>query len=381
MAKLNVPLANPKPDYREFIKAVTTSYVPSRPRLVEYLFNPPIQKALIERMGRQWVDGTTVMHDPNYGKQQGDEKGTGTAKQRRSQSPFGENAFWDNFIAMWYHLGYDFVRLEMCLNFPHPSRPGRDRAFAETASGAIATWEDFEKYPWPVAKDEDFLPYEYVSAHMPDGMGLISCHAGGPLEYLVGLMGYEPLCIALHEQPDLVRAVIDRIEQCVTPYVKRLLQVPRMIAYFQGDDMGFRTGTLIGPDHLRKYTLPVHKRFAKLTHDAGLPYFLHSCGNVADIMPDLIDDVKIDGKHSVEDAIMPAGEWKKRYGGRIGILGGVDLDKLCRLPAPELRKYVRKTIDDCQPGGHFVIGSGNSIPDYVPVENLLTMLDEAMRKP
>jgi uroporphyrinogen decarboxylase len=348
MTQLNVPLAHPKPDYREFIKAVTTSYVPARPRLVEYLFNGPIQNAVFEMLGRP----------------QG-----------------GGDVYWDNYIALWYHLGYDFVRLEMSLNFPRPSREGGDhgRSYSETAHGSIESWEDFEKYPWPTAKDEDFAAYEYVAAHMPDGMGLITCHAGGPLEHLTGLMGYEPLCIALYEQPDLVRAVIDRIEQCVTPYVQRLLKLPRMIAYFQGDDMGFRTGPLLGPDHLRKYTLPVHKRFAALTHAAGLPYFLHSCGRTEDIMPDLIDDVKIDGKHSVEDAIMPVQEWKRRYGDRIGIIGGVDVDKLCRSTPTELRRYVRKIIDDCAPGGHFVIGSGSSIADYVPVENLLTMLDEAMK--
>jgi uroporphyrinogen decarboxylase len=150
MAKLNVPLAHPKPDYREFIKAATTSYVPARPRLVEYLFNGPIQNAVFEMLGRP----------------QG-----------------GGDVYWDNYIALWYHLGYDFVRLEMSLNFPRPSREGGDhgRSYSETAHGAIESWEDFEKYPWPAAKDEDFAPYEYVAAHLPDGMGLITCHAAGPL--------------------------------------------------------------------------------------------------------------------------------------------------------------------------------------------------------
>ncbi len=57
----------------------------------------------------------------------------------------------------------------------------------------------------------------------------------------------------------------------------------------------------------------------------------------------------------------------------------MDVDKLCRSTPAELRRYVRKIIDDCQPGGRFVIGSGSSIADYVPVENLLTMLDEVFK--
>ncbi len=334
-------------------------------------------------MGRQWVDGSPVVRVSGSGKKPQTAGTDADLEDSIDLCPlrFQPSAYWDNYIEIWYRLGYDFVRLETCLNFPHPSREGGDagRTYAETARGAIATWEDFEKYPWPSAKDEDFLPYEYIAANMPDGMGLIVCHAAGPLEHLTGLIGYEPLCVMLYDQPDLVQAVMDKIEQCVTPYIGRLLQVPRVIAHFQGDDMGFRTQTLISPDHLRQYILPVHKRYAALTHEAKLPYFLHSCGNTLAVMPDLIDEVKIDGKHSVEDAILPAREWKRLYGDRVGILGGVDVDWLCRLSPPELRKYVRKIIEDCQPGGRFVIGSGSSIADYVPVENLLTMLDEALK--
>ena len=96
-------------------------------------------------------------------------------------------------------------------------------------------------------------------------------------------------------------------------------------------------------------------------------------------MPDLIERVGIQAKHSFEDAIVPIAEFKRRWGGRIGVLGGVDVDKLTRLAPDALRAYVRGIIDECAPGGRFAIGSGNSIPDYVPVENYLTMLDEALR--
>ena len=364
MEKLKVPLAKPRPDCDEFMKAVTTDYEPARPRLVEYKMNLPVQKAIIEMLGRTWVDDVAPGHIAS-----GQPAGA------------GREAFWDNFIAMWYHLGYDFVRLELSLDCPRSSRTGGDhgRAYAETAAGPIQSWEDLEKYPWPDVSEADFFPYEYVSEHMPEGMGMMCCHAGGPLEWLNSLMGYETLCLALYEQPDLVAAVAEEVGARVTKYVERLLQMPRLIAYFQGDDMGFRTGTLLSPEHLRTYSLPHHTRYSAMAHEAGVPYFLHSCGQVTEIMDDLIDTVRIDAKHSVEDAILPVQEWKRRYGGRIGILGGVDIDKLTRLSPEALRTYVRTIIDDCSPGGHFAIGSGNSIPDYIPVENYLTMLDEALR--
>ena len=96
-------------------------------------------------------------------------------------------------------------------------------------------------------------------------------------------------------------------------------------------------------------------------------------------MDDLVDDVKIDGKHSFQDDVSSILETKKRWGDRIAVLGGVDVHKLTILPPNELRRYVRQLIDDCSPGGHFAIGAGNSIPSYIPIENYLTMLDEALR--
>jgi uroporphyrinogen decarboxylase len=225
----------------------------------------------------------------------------------------------------------------------------------------------------------DLFPLEYVHSHLPDGMGLISCHAGGLYEHLSAIFSYEGLALALYDAPDLVQAVADRVGELMEQYYRWLLQLNRLIAVFPGDDMGFRTGTLLAPDQLRKYTLPWHKRFARLAHEAGLPYFLHSCGNLAAIMDDLIDDVGIDGKHSYEDAILPITEAQARYGDRIAVLGGVDVDVLGRADPDAVRRYVRGIIDTCAPRGRFAIGSGNSIPSYIPVENYLTMIDEAIR--
>jgi len=355
MPELRVPLTKPEPDCQAFLDAVLTDREQDRPRLVEYLVNAPVMRPVVERLGREWVE---------------------PGPERASQE-----AYWDNFIAFWYHMGYDFVRLELALGFPfgHRTSATADRAYNETGVGPVATWDDFAEYPWPEQREEHFFPYEYVCEHLPEGMGLMSCHAGGIHEHLAALMGYETLCFALYEQPDLVAAVADRIGELMRGYYQRLLQLDRLIAVFPGDDMGFRSGTLISPDHVRQYVLPWHERFAAMAHEAGLPYFLHSCGNVEALMPDLIERVGIQAKHSFEDAIVPIAEFQRRWGDRIGVMGGVDVDKLSRLAPDDLRRYVRGIIDACSPGGRFVIGSGNSVPDYVPVENYLTMVDEALR--
>lgn len=143
--------------------------------------------------------------------------------------------------------------------------------------------------------------------------------------------------------------------------------------------MGYKTSTIFSPEVLRKYVLSWHKKFAELAHKNRLLYILHNCGYCETIMEDLIEDVKIDAKHSFEDEIIPIAEFKKKYRNRISVLGGVDMNKLCRLQENDLRNYVRNILNECMPDGGYVLGSGNSVANYVPVENFLIMLDEGLK--
>jgi len=363
MSNLLVPLHTPRPDYERFIRVLTRNEPLQRPPLVEYLVDAPVMRPILTDLcGREWVD-------PIPG-------------DRDSQA-----AYWDNFIEFWYRMGYDFVRLEIALPFPanrlviEDTTPGlhQDRAWADEHQGTITNWDDFEQYRWPSLEQMDYFPLEYVNDHLPDGMGLISCHAGGIYEHLSAVLSYEGLCYALMDQPDLVQAVCDKIGTLMDGYYTHILQLDHLIAVFPGDDMGFRTATLISPEQLKQYTLPWHKRFRDMTHAKGLPYLLHSCGNVDAIMDYLIEQIGIDGKHSYEDAILPMAQVQERYGDRIAVLGGVDVDVLSRAEPDDLRRHVRALIDECAPRGRFAIGSGNSIPSYVPVINYLTMLDETLR--
>jgi len=351
------PIKNAKPDAGYFMDILFRRKEPDRATLIEYLINEPNKKRIVEEvLEREWIPW-----------------GAGREQQAR---------YLDNFIEIFRQLGYDIIRYEQGVVFT--GRPGRistdGRSWVDDHQGAIASWEDFERYPWPSGKDVDLWPYEYISKHMPEGSAIIASSSGGIFEGLKNaLMGIETLSYLLYDDPDLVEAVFGKVGEAIYEFYESLIGLPGLIGFLQGDDMGHKTGTLISPEALRKYVLPWHRRLSELCHQNGLFYCLHSCGNLKAIMGDLIADVRIDGKHSYEDIIMPAGEFKRQYGDRVAVLGGVDIDKLARLPEPDLRRYVRKTLDECMPGGGYALGSGNSIPDYIPMESYLIMLDEGLK--
>jgi uroporphyrinogen decarboxylase len=356
----HLPVKRPCPDATTFIDILMGRTKRARPPLVEYLVDDVVRKPIVEDLlDRQWV-----------------EPGGDRTQQR---------AYLDNFIAFWYHLGYDFVRFEQSLAFTKKSLLTADaapasnkmRAWADEHQGAITNWEDFETYPWPEVEDTDMFAVEYIHDHLPEGMGLMTCHAGGIFEQVSQIMSLEGLSLALYDQRDLVEAVTQEVGQRMVAYYAQLCDLERVIALFQGDDMGFRTGTLIKPDDLRAIFLPWQKRFAAMAHERGVPYFLHSCGNLETIMEDLIDDVGIDGKHSYEDAIIPVEAFQAQYGDRIAVLGGMDLNILTAGTPVQVREHTRHLMTVCGARGRYAIGSGNSIPSYIPVQNYLAMVDEA----
>ena len=61
------------------------------------------------------------------------------------------------------------------------------------------------------------------------------------------------------------------------------------------------------------------------------------------------------------------------------LLGGIDVDFLCRASEDEVRQRTRKTLEICMPGGGYCLGTGNSVANYIPVNNYLAMLDEGRK--
>jgi uroporphyrinogen decarboxylase len=369
-----LPLKNPRPDSAHFLD-VLAGRKKAVPPLVEYLVDDVVMRPIVENlMGRPWVPAGAT--------------GTSHEVRRTPVDRGAQKAYLDTFVEFWLRMGYDFVRFEQELGFQEShleladTAPGsaKQRAWADQHQGMIRTWADFESYRWPKVEEFDFFPFEHISSHLPDGMGMITCHGGGLYEHLSWIMSYEGLCMALYDAPDLVKAVSDRIGGLLTRFYEHLLQLDGVIAIFQGDDMGFKTGTLLAPDVLRQYVLPWQKKFASMAHEKGRPYFLHSCGNLGAIMEDLIEDVRIDGKHSYENGIMPVQEFQEKYGSRIAVLGGLDINILTRSTPDQVRVEIGKLMDDCGPRGRYAVGSGNSVPSYIPVENYLAMVEEAVSR-
>ena len=349
------------PDWEGFLRCLRRDGTPRRVHFIELLIDEEIKAAVTERFG---LMADVAPDDPFY-------------LQKRE-------------VRVQRFLGYDYVRCGVddvgvkidrlaVDDSAEPARTG-GRQFVDEHRGLITTWDQFEAYPWPDPGRLTTRNLQWFQQNLPDDMCLIG--SGGFAhfaEYLSWLMGYETLCYALFDQRDLVAAISRRLIALYEVVVRRMLEFDRVRVIWGSDDMGFRSGTLLSPDDLREFVLPGHRAMSQAAHAAGRPYLLHSCGKLDAIMDDLLDDVQIDALHSFEDTIKTVDETKQKYGGQIAVLGGIDVDFLCRSDQPAIRRRTRATLEACQLGGGYCLGTGNSVANYIPLDNYLAMLDEGRR--
>lgn len=304
---------------------------------------------------------------------------------RRTETDFDQMTgsdpdYWKIYMNFWLDMGYDCIPMEIPLNCPlDTNRKKGAESHGSESQAVILSDTDVDSYPWPdESASINFTPFETVAALLPDGVKIVGGVGGGPYEWVSKMMGVMGLSYQLADNPDLVGRVFEKIGRLHTSAVQRLAGMDAIGALRQGDDLGFKTSTFLPPAQLREYVFPIYTRMAAHAHNQNKPFILHSCGNLAEVYEDIIG-CGIDAKHSFEDVIMPVQEFKKKYGDRITPLGGLDVDFICRASESDLRAYTRKHIEECFDDGYWALGTGNSLTNYMPVENYITVLDEARK--
>jgi uroporphyrinogen decarboxylase len=335
-----------RPDEADFAQllAVLSGGVPVRPTLFEFYLNA--------RLYRRAVPGPEPADD--Y-----------TGYRRRALA--------------FHRLGYDYSTL-MIPGFTLAEgivRPQKE-TYSLDAGSVIRSRADFDAFAWPDPDRADYGMLERLAADLPPGMKLIPYSPNGVLENVIDLMGYQALCIRLLEDRQLVEDVFAEVGERLLRYYSRAVRHDCVGACLANDDWGFNTSTLLSPEALRQLVFPWYRRIVEAAHAAGKPVILHSCGYFEEIIEDVIEDLRFDGRHSYEDQIVPVEEAYDRFHGRIAILGGIDVDFICRSSPEDVYRRARDMLERAAENGGFALGTGNSVPDYMPDANFLALIRAAL---
>lgn len=339
------------PDYRNILE-VLNNRKPARLPLYEHAIDPPFISKVIGRDLN--IQGTHASDYEDY---------------YRTVSSFWKEMTYDSFA-------YEAAICEIL--------PGHG-AINGGMDGPIQTREDFEKYPFdefPALFWKTYTPHlEAIRAVLPPGMKVWGGCGYGIFETSEDLVGFEKIAVMQYLDPelfcDLYRKIGDLFVTLWTEMVRRYADI--FVFFRMGDDIGFKTSTFFEPEIIRQHLIPHYKRVIDVVHQADKKFLLHSCGNIFPVMDDLIS-AGIDAKHSNEDQIAVFDEWITRYSGRIGLLGGIDVNDLCLNSYDDIfRMVVDKGSRYRLTAQGFGLGSGNSIAGYIPVEGFLAMVAGAKK--
>jgi uroporphyrinogen decarboxylase len=242
--------------------------------------------------------------------------------------------------------------------------------------GCFSDRAGMERYPWPDPESLDRRPLQNASL-VPGGMRLVMAGPMGVLENVIVLLGYEQLCLLTEDDPDFLDEVFERVGSRFVRFYEIVANEPATGAVIVNDDWGFKTGPMLTPAQMRRWVFPWHRRIVQTVHDAGRPAVLHSCGQLELLMEEIITDLRLDAKHSFEDNILPVESAWQRWGQRIALVGGVDVDFICRSDPTAVYRRACALLETTRCRG-YALGSGNSVPGYVPDEAYCALLAAAM---
>jgi uroporphyrinogen decarboxylase len=167
-------------------------------------------------------------------------------------------------------------------------------------------------------------------------------------------MGFEGLCIAFLEQPDLIRDMINFWCEYVSAMLDKSLKLLKLDYVLISEDMAYKQKSMISPKMTREFLLPSWRQWGEIIHSSGCPIFdVDSDGYVGELIP-----IWIEAGFNINDPVeIAAGnvlsEYKQKFGNKMAYLGGVDKREIAKG-----KDAIKTELERLKP----IIKSGGFIP-------------------
>jgi uroporphyrinogen decarboxylase len=239
----------------------------------------------------------------------------------------------------------------------------------------VFTAAEFEREPEPPRRDErSWRILDAVIREYKDEKFI--CGPSGGSVGIVLLGGMERGLLELAANPEAVRAAT-AYEVRRQGLADEVLIHPDSDAVMWAEDLGFKTGPLIGPAMFRDMFLEANKeRVRSVKGKFGKKIVKHCCGNI-NLLMDFFIEIGFDAYQSIQPtAGMDICRLKRDYGDRIALWGGVAVENLVGGTPEDVRTDVRRAMACAKPGGRFILGASHSVAVGTKYDNFLALLDE-----
>lgn len=245
------------------------------------------------------------------------------------------------------------------------------------ARGVLDDWEDAEEFyrTFPSAESPALVQGE----KRKDGRYLLGRWWYCYFERLWSLRGMENALTDFLLYPEEVHRLFARLTSFYMRGMERAREKWGVDGFFVSDDIGTQNGPFFSLAVFREFFKPYYRQLIGKAHALGTHFWLHSCGNIEPFLEDFIE-IGLDVIHPIQKNTMDEEAIAQKYGGRICILSGVDVQYLMAFGSPdEVRQEVgRLRRIFARPDGRLMLTMGNgSTPDWKR-ENLEALYEASL---
>lgn len=192
------------------------------------------------------------------------------------------------------------------------------------------------------------------------------------------LRGFTALLSDILRNPEFVDRLFDKILEYDIGLAREIVRTG-IDVFYVGDDYGAQQGTIISPAQWKRLVKPRLQKLLEVPRSRGLKVALHSCGNITEIVPDLIE-AGVDILNPVQSSVLDPVSIKEKFGDRLTLWGSVDTQRTMPFGAPsDVESEVRNRLVTLGPNGGLILAPVHTVMPEVSVENYLAFLDAAKR--
>ena len=250
----------------------------------------------------------------------------------------------------------------------------------------MTTPEELKLVPRPVINDEDLKFLETCARGLYENtdFAIIANFGGNILEAANTLRGFSRFMMDLGRGgtfvEDLIGGIVETQFSNLNLYLEAVGKYIQIIQF--GDDLGMQDRPMMSRSMYQKYLMPGHQKLFQHVHqNSNCSVFLHSCGSIYPLIPDLIA-AGVDILNPVQTSAknMDPIQLKTEFGNQITFWGGgCDTQRVLPFATPgEVAQHVRERVEIFAPGGGFVFNSIHNIQADVSPENIVAMFDTAL---
>ena len=238
----------------------------------------------------------------------------------------------------------------------------------------LVTADNVNDCIFPDPKDQSRYE-DYNSIIQSNSDGFFVANIGFSLfERAWTLAGMENLLVAMINNKMFVNALLDRILEFNLKIIDKATSFP-IDAMLFGDDWGQQTGLLMGPELWTEFIKPRIRQMYSAVKKKGKYVFIHSCGKVEEVFPDLIE-CGVDVFNPFQPEVIDVFKAKKKYGRLLSFYGGISTQKtLPFATVSQTKEEVLRLVNEVGTDGGYIAAPAHAIPTDAKPENIAVMIE------